>query len=108
LQLPRAWLYAHYDDARVVAWNWSFLPLDAIFSVLGLSSVTAAGRESALWKPLALVSLTLTATAGGMAVGYWTLLREFDPFWFGSNAALLVWPMFFLPALVRDLSTARR
>lgn len=108
MQLPRSWLYAHYDDARVVAWNWSFLPLDVLFSVLGLSSVTAARRGSDRWRPLALVSLTLTVTAGGMAVGYWTLLREFDPFWFGSNVALIVWPMFFLPALIRDLSTERR
>lgn len=96
LPIPADWLYANADDARVVAWNWSFLPLDLAFSFTGLAAIRYARQGHTLWRPLALISLVLTMVAGGMAVGYWTLLKEFDPFWYLSNLALLVWPLFFL------------
>jgi hypothetical protein len=103
VHLPRAWMYAHYDQGLVVAWNWSFLPLDLSFSVLGLSAVEAARRGKAIWRPLALLSLAITTAAGGMAVAYWTLLGEFDPAWFLPNLALVLWPLFFIPGLVRQI-----
>jgi hypothetical protein len=103
IAIPAAWLYAGYDQPRVVAWNWSFLPLDVAFSATGLAAVAAARRGDPLWRPLCLVSLTLTIVAGLMAVSYWTLLGEFDPSWFLPNLALVVWPLFFLPRLVCDL-----
>ena len=96
-------LYAHADDPRVVAWNWSFFPLDLAFSLTGLAAVRLSRRGSPLWKPIALISLILTMVAGGMAVGYWALLGEFDPAWFLPNLALLLWPMIFLPRLVRSM-----
>lgn len=105
IQLPPDAMYADYRNARVVAWNWSFLPVDLAFSLTGLAAVTAARRGSPIWRPLAILSLAFTATAGGMAVAYWTLLGEFDPGWYLPNLALLLWPMIFLPGLVRD--TAR-
>jgi hypothetical protein len=87
-----------------VAWNWSFLPVDLAFSILGLAAVRAARRGNPIWRPLALLSLAFTMVAGGMAVSYWTLLGEFDPSWFLPNLALVIWPLFFLPGLVRDLA----
>lgn len=104
IQIPQEWLYADAGDPRVVAWNWSFFPLDIAFSLTGLTAVRYARRGAGAWRPLALVSLILTMVAGGMAVAYWTLLAEFDPFWIGANALLLVWPIPFLPALLKDLS----
>lgn len=106
IQIPQAWLYADADDARVIAWNWSFFPLDVAFSLTGLAAVRCARRNHGAWRPLALISLILTMVAGGMAVGYWILLNEFDPFWIGANALLLVWPIAFLPRLVNELSNA--
>lgn len=103
IALPPSLMYAGYDDPRVMAWNWSFLPIDLAFSVVGLFAVAASRRGDPLWKPLALISLLLTMVAGLMAVGYWALLGEFDPSWFLPNLALVVWPMFFLPRLVCDL-----
>src|SRR5690349_12508032 len=100
LPIPTDLLYADADDPRVVAWNWSFFPLDLAFSLTGLAAVRYARRDNPLWKPLALMSLVLTMVAGGMAVGYWTLIGEFDPFWFLPNLILLVWPTFYLPRLV--------
>jgi len=104
LTLPPTWMYAGYGEPRTDAWNWSFLPLDLAFSATGLAALHAARKNRPIWRPLALISLTLTITAGLMAVAYWTLLGEFDPAWFLPNAALIIWPLFFLPNLVRSLA----
>lgn len=100
--VPAAMMYADHLEPRVVAWNWSFLPLDVAFSLTGLAAVSASRRGFASWRTLAIVSLTLTAMAGGMAVSYWTLLAEFNPAWFLPNLAILLWPFAFLPDLVRQ------
>jgi hypothetical protein len=100
IHIPPEWMYSHYDQPMVIAWNWSFLPLDLAFSVLGFASVAAARRNLQIWRPLALLSLAFTMAAGGMAVSYWTLLGEFEPSWFLPNLALVIWPLFFLPSLV--------
>lgn len=104
VDIPREWMYSGYDKAEVVAWNWSFLPLDISVSTLGLLSVAADGLGSMYWRPLALLSLAGTMVAGGMAVAYWIVLRQFDPAWFLPNLALFVWPLCFLPKLMRTLS----
>ena len=104
VHIPASLMYADYGNPRVVAWNWSFLPLDLAFSLSGLGAVAAARRGLPLWRPLALISLIVTIAAGLMAVSYWTLLCEFDPSWFLANAALIAWPLAFLPGLICDLS----
>ena len=103
LLLPDDWLYPQADDPRVKAWNWSFLPLDLAFSATGLAAV-AAMRRGRPWRALAIVSLVLTMVAGGMAVSYWTLTGEIVWTWYGANLALLVWPLFYLPGLLRELA----
>ena len=102
VQVPPNLMYADFDNPRVIAWNWSFLPIDLMFSVVGLAAVNASRLGNPIWRPLAIISLTLTMAAGGMAVSYWALLGEFDPVWFIPNLALVVWPLWFLPRLVRD------
>jgi hypothetical protein len=104
VKLPADWLYPNAHDPRVVAWNWSFFPLDIAFSVTGLWAVRAFVKGEGIWAPLALISLTLTIVAGGLACGYWLLLGEIDPVWFGMNLVLLVWPLVFLPSLVRQMA----
>lgn len=105
IHIPANLLYANAHDPAVAAWNWSFLPLDIAFSVIGLAAVGASRRNRPVWRPLALISLVLTMVAGGMAVGYWTLLGEFDPAWFLPNLALLLWPLIFLPGLIGQLGS---
>ena len=105
IAVPSDQMYADYRDVRVAAWNWSFLPLDMALSILGLCAVAADRRGSALWRPLAIMALTLTATAGGTAVTYWTILREFDPAWFLPNLVLFVWPFACLPKLCSTRSS---
>ncbi|WP_395630530.1 DUF5360 family protein [Aquidulcibacter sp.] len=104
ISIPSDWLYAHAHDPRVVAWNWSFFPLDIAFSITGLWAVHAASQGNPIWRPLALISLVLTIVAGSMACGYWLLLGEVDAVWFGMNAVLVIWPLVFLPALVREMA----
>lgn len=104
IHIPADWMYADYTSPQVIAWNWSFLPLDMAFSGFGLYAVRAERRGDPIWRPLTLISLTLTQVAGLMAVAYWTILGQFDPMWFLPNLALLVWPLVFLPGLVRALS----
>jgi len=102
VSIPPELMYSNYNDARVVAWNWSFFPLDIVFSIMGLLAIKANRNGNEIWKTYAIVSLVLTMTAGGMAVSYWTLLSEFELSWFIPNLLLLVWPMFFLPGLIRQ------
>ena len=100
VSIPPELMYSNYEDVRVIAWNWSFFPLDIVFSIMGLLAIRANRNGKEIWKAYAIVSLVLTMTAGGMAVSYWTLLLEFDLSWFLPNLALLIWPMFFLPGLM--------
>ena len=96
IDIPGEWLFKDYHDPRVMAWNWSFFPLDLAFSYCGLHALSLSKKGDTRWRLFALVSLSLTMTAGGMACAYWTLLGEFDLVWYGMNASLVVWPLFYL------------
>ena len=45
--IPEAYLFRDYHLPQTVAWNWSFLPLDLIFIVLGFSSAVLFARNDA-------------------------------------------------------------
>jgi hypothetical protein len=100
ISIPPLWLYSNYADPRVVAWNWSFFPLDLAFSLVGFAAVAAERRGSHIWQPLTLISLLLTSVAGTMAVAYWTMTGEIDASWYGINFALAIWPLFYIPRFV--------
>jgi hypothetical protein len=99
--LPSSLLFKDYHDPMMVAWNVSFAPLDLLASVFGLVAVAGAARGLRAWPRFALVSLVLTACAGLMAIAFWTLRRDFDPTWWLPNLYLLLWPLRYLPALLR-------
>jgi len=105
IALPPDLMYGDYLNPRVVAWNWSFFPLDLAFSVFGFMALAAARRGDPAWRAYALISLVLTMTAGGMAVAYWLILLEFDPAWFLPNLALFIWPLFFMRSLIKGMAT---
>jgi Family of unknown function (DUF5360) len=106
LNIPGEYLYSDYENPLVVAWNWSFMPLDVILSLCGLAAVALHRRSVAAWKGLAIVSLSLTFCAGLMAIAFWAIRGDFDIAWWAVNAALMIWPMFYLPALIgRDINT---
>src|SRR4051812_16893854 len=66
--VPAEWLYAHHDDPMMVAWNWSFMPLDLLISATGLSAVFAAKRGDPRWTLLAMLSLATTSASGMNAI----------------------------------------
>ena len=101
IALPPEWLFKDYDDPRVIAWNWSFLPIDLAFSVTGLWALHRERTGQSDWKIWAAISLTLTFCAGIMAISYWTLTGEFDPAWWAPNLFLMLWPLPFLFRLSR-------
>jgi hypothetical protein len=93
--IPAEYLYKGYHDPLLVAWNWSFMPLDIGFALAGRQA--AAGKP---WRGLAAVSLALTGCAGGMAIAFWTLTHDFDPLWWIPNLILVAIPLVWLPRLV--------
>lgn len=95
--LPAEAMFADYDQPAVAAWNWSFLPLDLAASLSGFTALRVLRRTGAPGALLS-VSLTLTATAGGMALAFWTVKGDFEPSWWLPNAFLLLFP---LPMLAR-------
>lgn len=103
-EMPPELMYRDHEETRVMAWNWSFFPLDVCFSVFGYLALSANRRGDPVWRVYALISLTLTMTAGGMAVVYWTILREFDPSWYIPNFILFVWPLLFFKRIIVDLA----
>ncbi len=100
LSLPPDALYKGYHEPLLVAWNWSFMPLDLAFALTGLAAVRLARAKDPRWRGLAIISLTLTMCAGGMAIAFWTLAGDFDPAWWVPNLLLLFWPLAFLPRLL--------
>ena len=86
----RSMMYGGYGTPVIDAWNWSFAPIDLMFAVTGLVSLCAAKRHDAIWRPMALVSLTLMLCAGLMAVSFWALRGEFHLTWWIPNALLVL------------------
>jgi hypothetical protein len=96
-------LFKDYHDPLVVAWNWSFLPLDLLVSATGLGGLWLGTRrrtkgrqalpDAAIGRMLMTVSLSLTVCSGLMAIAYWANRGDFDPLWWGFNGFLLLYPL---------------
>jgi putative acetyltransferase len=104
--LPAAWLFKDYDNPILIAWNWSFAPLDLLASASGLTALVYARRGAPSWRPLALLSLALTVCAGLLALSFWTLRGDFDVAWWLPNIYLMLWPLFFAGGLISPGSAA--
>lgn len=102
--IPAQYLYNDYTNQILVNWNWSFFPLDIFVSLSGLYSVYLSNKQSSKWKVFALISLILTSVSGLQAISYWTLAKDFEISWWIPNLFLLIYPIFFIPNLVKHLS----
>ena len=100
--IPAEYLYSDYNNPLVVAWNWSFMPLDVILSVVGIAAISLHRAGTASWRGLAIASLALTFCAGLMAISFWAIRGDFDPGWWAVNLALMIWPLFYLPRLIAN------
>lgn len=105
VNIPDEYLYSGYDDPVIVAWNWSFFPLDVSFSICGLMALRRYRRGHPSWVMYAGVSLCLTFCAGLMAISFWTIRGEFDPSWWIPNFIITVWPLYFLPKLFKSAAS---
>ena len=100
--IPVQFLYRDYQNPLLVAWNYSFLPLDLAVSVTGLAGWWLYRRKHSLWLPMVLVSLTLTMCSGLQAIEFWALRGDVDLSWWLANGFLLIYPLWFASALFRE------
>ena len=99
--IPNEYLFKDYQNPILVAWNWSFLPLDLFISGTGLTSLWLWKKNNSSWKSLALISLVLTFCSGLQAVAFWFLRGDFDMSWWVPNLFLLIYPVLFIPGFVK-------
>jgi len=99
--IPNEYLFKDYENPILVAWNWSFLPLDLFISGTGLTSLWLWKQEDKNWKSLALISLILTFCSGLQALAFWTLRFDFDISWWIPNLFLLIYPLFFILGFIK-------
>lgn len=95
IHVPAEWMYSDYKNPLIVAWNWSFFPLDVLFAITGLTarfSGIAKGKK----EMLSIISLSLMFCAGLMAISFWVIQQSFDPWWWGANIWLMGLSLFAL------------
>ncbi|MDA9207858.1 YvaD family protein [Octadecabacter sp.] len=89
VSIDPALMYSDYQDPRVIAWNWSFFPIDIAFAGIGL--VARFGVSSGVLRfKLELTAAVLMFCAGLMALSYWVLTSDFDLTWWSMNVWLVV------------------
>ncbi len=88
IKIDPALMYSDYENPLVVAWNWSFFPLDVAFAGLGLSArflnLSASSSEK-----LEAIAATLMLCAGLMAISFWVFTGDFNFTWWAVNIWLL-------------------
>jgi hypothetical protein len=98
--IPAEYLFKDYENPILMAWNWSFLPLDLLISASGLAAIAISKRANRNAIPLAIVSLVLTSCSGLMAISFWVLRSDYAFSWWLPNLVLLIYPLFYLRSLV--------
>lgn len=99
--LPKDYLYKDYGNELMVAWNLSFLPLDLFISFTGLASILLFRKGRRIWSSYCVISLSLTFCSGLQAIVFWAIRQDFDAMWWVPNLALLIYPLIFLPRLIK-------
>jgi hypothetical protein len=100
--IPAIYLFKDYHDPVLVAWNWSFLPLDLFISATGLASLWLHRTGNPRWRMVALLSLAFTFCSGLQAIAFWVIRGDIDLTWWAANGYLLIYPLFFIPRLLRS------
>jgi hypothetical protein len=82
------YMYNGYGQPLIDAWNWSFMPVDVLFALCGLSAAYLPMPDS--WRArLHDAALVLMFCAGMMALSFWAIRGEFDPLWWTMNLWLV-------------------
>jgi hypothetical protein len=103
--IPAEYLFEDYTNPILTAWNWSFLPLDLLVSLTGFMSLYLYNQNNPNWKMIALISLAFTSASGLQAIAFWAIRVDFDWTWWLPNLYLLLYPPFFIVALLRKPQT---
>lgn len=98
--IPAELLFRDYTNPMLVHWNWSFLPLDLAISATGLTALWLFRKQNSLWRPLTIISLTLTSVSGLQAIAFWLYAGDFNVTWWLPNLFLLLYPLVFLLRLL--------
>lgn len=101
--MPAEFMFNDYKSPMMVNWNWSFFPLDMLIPITGLYSVYLNNKGNSKWLPYAFISLILTSVSGLQAISYWYLAKDFELSWWLPNLFLLIYPLFFIPQLIKKL-----
>ncbi|RUT31729.1 hypothetical protein EJP77_10090 [Paenibacillus zeisoli] len=102
--IPAEWAFKDYHNPMIMAWNWSFLPLDILISATGLFSLYLYRTERSAWRSAALISLVLTFCSGLQAIAFWLFSNDFDITWWLFNLYLMIYPLFFIKTCLPDSS----
>lgn len=102
--IPDEYLYQDYSNKLLVIWNLSFMPLDILISITGFMSLCFYKRRNNIWLPFTLISLILTSVSGLQAIVFWTIKLDFDLTWWLPNLYLLIYPLFFIPSLIKTFT----
>jgi len=88
ISIDPALMYSDYENPLVVAWNWSFFPIDIAFAITGLTAKFGPVSGRLKFK-LETVAAVLMLCAGLMAVSFWTITGDFSPSWWAMNVWLI-------------------
>jgi hypothetical protein len=86
-------MYSNYENPLVVAWNWSFFPIDIAFAAIGLMA-RFGSQHGLLRLKMETTAAVLMLCAGLMALSYWTMTGEFSLTWWGMNLWLVLLGLF--------------
>lgn len=81
-------MYSDYQNPLVVAWNWSFFPIDIAFAVIGLAARYVPMSGELRFK-LQITASVLMFCAGLMAISFWTITGDFSLTWWVMNIWLM-------------------
>ena len=82
-------MYSNYQEPLVLAWNWSFFPIDVAFAITGLVARFRVKQGQFRFK-LEVIAAVLMFCAGLMAISFWTITGDFDLTWWSMNIWLVV------------------
>ncbi len=95
--IPEEYLFNDYKNEIIMAWNWSFFPLDIFISITGLSSLYYHKKQNSKWERLALISLVLTFCSGLQAIAFWVIRSDYNISFWILNLFLMIYPIYFIP-----------
>lgn len=82
-------MYSDHQNPLVVAWNWSFFPIDIAFAAIGLGARYGSFAGELRFK-LETTASVLMFCAGLMAVSFWIMTGDFNFTWWAMNIWLVI------------------